>query len=275
MFAGNCIRFGLKMIGSRNPFAGNGQDKRAELRAIVFALQASLLFLFSFASVYKTIPRQSLRPLTSEAPAKPVIAGDVETEDPNARYRVAPVIFDGVDFKNWSYGRYRFSKRAFNLKLIGGEQSFLSRDGGGENFVFKDVLYADVTGDAISDAIVMISHVQCDGGSCDGGSTVFYVYSYRERGLEKIWEYETGSLGYGCGFKSLSVARKTIALEMFGRCSQPAGSYEGPAKFVIADTTRSVFGFNGQQFVKQLTEFTAVPARRVFNYDAPIEISEW
>jgi hypothetical protein len=263
------------MIGSANPFTGNGQDRRAERRAIVFALQASLLFLFSFASVYKTFPHKT-RPLTtSEQPAKPVIASDVKTEDPNDRYRVVPASFRYVDFSSRSYGRYSFSGDKFNLTLVDGEQTFPSPEGsGGETFSLRDVLYADVTGDYEPEAIVILSHVQCS-GSCDGGSTLIYIYSYSKSGLDKIWEYETGSLAYGCGLKSFSVTRNTIVLEMFGRCSKPAGSYEGPAKFMIADTTRLAFRFNGQRFVKQLTEFTAEPARYVGNYDAPIQISEW
>ena len=263
------------MIGSTNPFTGNGPDKRAERRAVIFALQASLLFLFSFASVYKTMPRKPQSLIASKEPAKPVIASDVKTEDPNARYREVPASFGLVDFSSRSYGRYSFLGEKFNLTLVDGEQTFPSEEGGGgETFSLKDVLYADVTGDYEPEAIVFLSHVQCS-GSCDGGSTLIYIYTYTRSGLEKIWEYETGSMAYGCGFKSLSVERKTIVLEMFGRCSKPARSYEGPAKFMIPDTTRLVFGFNGKRFVKQLTEFTAVPARNVGNYDAPIQISEW
>lgn len=241
---------------------------------MVFALQASLLFLFSFASVYKTIPRKPQPVIVHEQAAHPVIASDVKPEDPNDRYRVVPASFRLVDFSNRSYGRYSFSGEKFNLTLVDGEQTFPSDEGGGgETFSLKDVLYADVTGDYEPEAIVFLSHVQC-GGSCDGGSTLIYIYSYTGSGLKKIWEYETGSLAYGCGYKSLSVARNTIVLEMFGRCSKPAGSYEGPAKFMIADTTRLVFGYNGKRFVKQLTEFTAEPPRYVINYDAPVQISE-
>jgi hypothetical protein len=268
------IRFGAEMIGSTNTFTGNGQDKRSERRAIVFALQASLLFLFSVASVYKTYPRKPQAFIAAEQSAKPVITSKVKRQDPNDRYRMVPASFRFVDFGNWSYGRYSSAGNKFDLKLVDGEQTFPFKDGGGETFSVKDVLYADVTGDLAREAIVVLSHVQCS-VSCDGSSTLFYIYTYGESGLKKIWEYETGSMAFGCGLKSLLVARNSIVLELFGRCAQPAGSYEAAAKFMIADTTRLKFVFNGKQFVKQLTEVTAVPPRNVVNYEAPIEIAEW
>jgi hypothetical protein len=133
------------------------------------------------------------------------------------------------------------------------------------------VVYTDVTGDGKPDAIVNLSHVQCS-GSCDGGSDLFFIYESSDRGLRTIWEYETGSMAYGCGLKSVTLENKQIVVEMFGQCWGPVSSFTTSGKFMVRDVTRSVFHFNGKRFVKHSTEVTAAPVRDLRSYTPELHI---
>lgn len=184
-----------------------------------------------------------------------------------------PQAFAHVDFTNRFYGRYRFSTgKRVNLKLKDGEQVYDYRTGERGWFVYGDVYYTDVTGDQTPEAVVRLSHIQC-GVSCDGGSTLIYVYSILKGKLKTLWRYETGSLAYGCGLKSLTIQGKQIVLETFGRCLQPATDNPGSGKFIIEDVTRSVFRFNGRRFKRRSVEIMTRPATDVKNYKAEIRIS--
>ena len=193
-------------------------------------------------------------------------------QDQNRKFRIIPENFKHVDFNNWTYGYYRYGKKKFILNLTGGQHVYSSKEeGGGATFSLKDVFYTDVAGDEEPEAIVILSHVEC-GVSCDGGSDLFYVYASDKTGFSEIWEYETGSMAYGCGLKSLTLSKKEIVLEMFGRCWDPASSDPGPAKFMVKGTSRAVFQFNGNRFVRRLAEVTDTPATDVKNYEAPIRV---
>lgn len=253
------------------------KDRRSELTALLVSLLFSSVFLMSFALGYEPVsPKAEIVIWYGPSPATAVHVDATQAvpEDPNEKFRVVPENFAHVDFKNWRYGRYRFWGSKLDLTLAEGEYVYPSKEGGGgETFFLTDVLYTDVTGDGKVEAIVLLSHVQC-GGSCDGGSDLFYVYQSSKSGLRQIWEYETGSRAYGCGLKSLTVSKKQLALEMFGQCWQPASSFGLSGKFVVRDVTRSVFHFNGSRFVKRLTEVTAAPATDLRNYTPQIHIND-
>src|SRR4051812_45853720 len=105
--------------------------------------------------------------------------------------------FHGIDFKNRAYP-YRFSwgkQKRVNVSLKNGKFEY---DFGDERgwFDLSDIYISDVTNDTRPEAIVMIWHVAC-GGSCDGGSALFYVYSFDNHRLKLLWQYETGDLAYG------------------------------------------------------------------------------
>ena len=194
-------------------------------------------------------------------------------EDTTKNFRVVPQAFEHIDFKNHSYGHYMLSSgKRIELRLKQGEQfydyPFLDRGW----FALKDVYYLDVNGDGTSEALALLSHVQCGGGSCDGGAALIYIYAAHKRKLKTLWQYETGSLGYGCGLKSLRVRNREAILEAFGRCPNAATDDPGPAKFVIEDITRAVFRFNGRRFVRRRLKFISAPARNVGNYEPEIQI---
>lgn len=250
-------------------------DKRSEVTALLVSLLSSAIFLMWFASRFE--PEQpEPRVIISCAPSPTTALSEVKQpeapNDPNERFRLMPGNFVSADFANWSYGIYRFGGKVFTLTLDRGKQEILFEEGGGgETFSLRDVFYTDVTGDGKAEAIVKLSHVTC-GGSCDGSSALLYVYENRKGSIRKIWEYETGSMAYGCGLKSLTINVKEIVVEMFGQCWKPASSFEASGKFLVRDLTRSVFHYNGRRFIKRQTEVTAAPARDVRNYAPEVQI---
>ena len=118
--------------------------------------------------------------------------------------------FHGIDFKNRSYP-YRFSwGKRINVHLKNGKYEYDFPDERGW-FDVSHIYVTDVTNDGRRDAIVMLWHVAC-GVSCDGGSALFYIYSFDNHRLKPLWQYETGDLAYGCGLKSFAANRGTLTL---------------------------------------------------------------
>lgn len=229
-------------------------------RAMVLA--SLLLVLTCTGYVAAPVP-----PVKQEVVPKPEVKEPAAQKTPSG-----PQAFARVDFTNRLYGRYRFSTgKRMNLKLKDGELVYDYRSGERGWFIYENVYYKDVTGDGTPEAVVMLSHIQC-GGSCDGGSTLMYVYATRKGKLQRLWKYETGSLGYGCGLKSLTIHARQIVLETFGRCFLPATDNPGPRKFMIEDVTRSVFRFNGRSFTRRSLKIMKRPATDVTNYQSEIRI---
>lgn len=195
-----------------------------------------------------------------------------EREAQNERFKTAPEEFKQIDFANFTYP-YKFAnnkKRSFTLK--DGEYEYEFSDDRGW-FRFSDAYYVDLTGDGDPEAIVLLSRVSC-GGSCDGGASLFYIYMAHQNKLEPVWQYDTGSLGYGCGLKSFTVKNRKITLELFGRCFDERKKSLVTEKFRIEDTTRFTFGFKGKKFIEEKKEFITVPERSVLNYESEIRINE-
>ena len=186
--------------------------------------------------------------------------------------QTVPQAFARIDFTNHNYGRYRFSTgRRMRLTLNGGQHEYDYPSSERGWISFKDVFYADVTGDGTPEAVVLLSHVQC-GVSCDGGSALIYIYQAHKGKLNTLRRYETGSLAYGCGLKSLIIHRKQINLETFGRCTRPATDNYGSGKFIIGDVTRTVFRFNGRRFTRRSRKFLSRPETDVKNYKPEIRV---
>ena len=208
-----------------------------------------------------------VQPVKTEILQKPDVEEPAEQKTPSV-----PQAFARVDFTNRFYERYRFSTgKRMKLKLKDGEQEYDYRSGERGWFSYENVYYTDVTGDQTPEAVVMLSHIQC-GVSCDGGSALMYVYSIRKGKLKRLWKYETGSLAYGCGLKSLTIHERQIVLETFGKCFQPATDNPGPRKFMIEDLTRLVFRFNGRRFTRRSLKIMTRPATDVTNYKREITI---
>ncbi|HSE17169.1 MAG TPA: hypothetical protein VLB46_08945 [Pyrinomonadaceae bacterium] len=192
----------------------------------------------------------------------------LEPENPpvdlNEKYEVVPENFKRVDFRNHSYGLYAYrDEKPFALRLTNGElpmSSYVSW------FSLKDVHYKDLTGDGKPEAIVRLSHVQCS-VSCDGGSNLFYVYTQHNGRLKTLWQYETGSYGYGCGLKSFTASHNQIVVELFGQCSKQRMEDPRSSKFLAKDLTYILFQFDGRTFKQQTIQVFESSTVDVKNYE--------
>lgn len=186
-----------------------------------------------------------------------------------------PHQFKQFDFKNRSYGRYRFSwGKPIDLKLRDGryEYDFHLEHGWFDLGKKSEGLYfTDLTNDKHPEALIILSHVSC-GVSCDGGAALIYVYMSKANRMEEIWKWETGTMAYGCGLRSITVKNGKISLELFGRCSGTKPENTGSGKFKVADTTQLTFRFNGKRFVRSAVRFISVPEREVKNYKTEVAI---
>jgi hypothetical protein len=179
--------------------------------------------------------------------------------------------FRGVDFKNFSFP-YRFSwGKQVNVRLKNGRYEYDFRTERGW-FNLSHVYVTDLTNDRAPEAIVMLWHVAC-GASCDGGSALFYIYSFDNRRLKPLWQYETGDLAYGCGLKSFTAKRATLTVELFGRCSRQNQTASSTGKFQVKDSTTVTFKSNGSRFVVRNRKFVSSPERSVLNYEPQINVS--
>jgi hypothetical protein len=242
------------------------------MKATLFSFVSLLVSLCFFALLFRPGDRSRQTNVPSPTPIdSPQVQVETKPEDPNEKFRIIPANFKDVDFENRDYGSYgNSSEDPISLNLVDGDYEYSEGDVG-ESFNLVDVYFSDVTGDESPEAILVLWHVQC-GVSCDGGSALFLVYRIDSGSLKEIWRFETGSYEYGCGLKSLTVMKKQITVQMFGKCSKPRLGYSGPGKFLVGNTTLSNFRFSRGRFVKSETEFFYAPIKDVKNFDAPIHI---
>lgn len=124
-------------------------------------------------------------------------------EAQNQKFRNVPEQFKQIDFEKVSYPyKFSYSGRKINFVPKDGRYEYEEKPGGGGWFELSDTFYVDLTNDKNPEAIVILWHVSC-GGSCDGGAALFYIYTLQQNKLKPLWQFETGSLGYGCGLGSV------------------------------------------------------------------------
>lgn len=194
-------------------------------------------------------------------------------EDRNARFRVPTKGFESIDFKNLSYPyKFNYNGRRINFKPTDDQFDYEFENNDNGWFDFSEVFFVDVTGDKKPEAIVRFWHVSC-GVSCDGGAGLFYFFEASEGKPRLIWQFETGSLKYGCGLKSFSVKSGIVIVEQFDKCGD---RNDNPAEDEPTDTsmdvTRTEYKFNGRRFVRQKREFLKSPPISTLNYRAEYTI---
>lgn len=259
-----------------NSFKCSGLGDSAELKAVLFAMLACFLFIGFLTVVQRRSSRNEKRitRIRSYTPAPPLRPVRVEEPplppDLNARFRVAPTNFRGINFATRSYGSYRLPNgTSRDLVLIDGQ--FREFGDSQHSFDLNDVFYTDLTGDGSPEAIVMLTHFEC-GRECDGGKNLIYVYSQdypRDFPMNEILKYESGSGRDGCSLKSLTVKNKQLTLDLFGDC--PSND------LVIRDTyklTRVEFFFNGKKLVEKKQTSLTVPNRNQVSYGVDVSISD-
>jgi hypothetical protein len=208
-------------------------------------------------------------------------AGNADASPAPAKVEAVPAEFEAIDFRNFPYP---ISWRKQPVLLADGEFEYFQDEslGGSGWFNLKGADYADVTGDGEKEAIVRVISVQC-GGSCDGGSHLLYFYSMRANKPALLWRIETGSLGYGCGLKSLAVGQEAVTIEVFNDCrfegvsldrkneppdDRPQFKFGTDGAF-----TRFRFEFDGKAFALKKREVFPYPEEDVKNFEPEIRVT--
>lgn len=214
----------------------------------------------------------NLTPLSSEDSTAIDEAKRREEEIQTEKLKRVPKQLKKVDFGNF---KYPANKGVDIVPLKNGGYEFEYPHSGGETYGLKEVFYTDLTGDDKKEAIVQISVVSC-GGSCDGGSNNFYVYTVEQNKLKMLWHFETGSLADGGGLKSFRVKNKRITVDEFGKCSaaEEKVNFQCTSKFASKNVIRLTFGFNGKKIARQSEEIIAAPIFDAKNYRAAVSIEE-
>ena len=256
------------------PFSGYGPINRSERKALLVAAAVSVLFIFvlSLARPHK----RTVRTLTTDigvpfpvipSPPPPSELSSVDLLEP---FRVQPEQFEQIDFRNHSYGPHTWADgKKINLRLSHSELR-LPNDSGW--FSLKDVYYRDVTGDGIEEAIVWLTHLQCNAGTCNR-TDLFYIYTIHNGTLKPVWEYETGSYAEGCGLRGVTFWEKQINLMLFGECPKQATIDPGPANFTAGGFTHILLEFDGRRFIQRSTEYYITPPKNLRNYEPAININ--
>jgi hypothetical protein len=263
---------------SMNSFKSGSSGDPSELKAILFALVPCLLFIGFLTFVHRlstATPVVKVRvapPPPPAMPAPPVRISELPPPavDMNARFRVVPSSFRGINFATRSYGTYQLSDGTNReLVLVDGQY----RDFGETQqwFDLNDVVYTDLTGDGRPEAIVMLTHLEC-GRQCDGGKNLVYIYSHEDGVLSEILKFEGGSGLGGCSLKSLMVRNKVLTLDLFGKCPQPATDTGEYVRRDTYDVTRLEFFFNGRRLGERKRTVVTLPDLHEVNYGVDIHI---
>ncbi|HEX6373328.1 MAG TPA: hypothetical protein VF006_30675 [Longimicrobium sp.] len=154
----------------------------------------------------------------------------------------------GTDFSNF---RYHFQRTTIALR--DSAQEPVRRNGiiHESGYLLDGVVYGDVTGDGVEDAVVVVEEVT-------GGSAVpnrVFVYQAGADGPRRLWSFETGDRAAG-GFKDVYVRDGVLVVELYGRDkvpSDPASLHrdDGTGSPACCPTmfTRSRYQWNGRAFV--------------------------
>ena len=270
----------LVMKCLRNSFNPTGPADPAEVKAVLFALVSCFVFIGFLTVVHRRsirIEKRAARfhvvsPPAPEMPVPPLRVPDVPSPpDMNARFREVPPNFRGIDFATRSYGNYELSNGANrDLVLIDGQ--FREFGDSQHWFDLNDVFYTDLTGDGSPEAIVMLTHLEC-GRMCDGGKNLIYIYS-QNHPLQEILKYESGSGLEGCSLKSLTVEKRTLTLDLFGKCPPPSGIIDEFVHRETYDLTRVEFFFNGKRLVPKKKTALTLPNRGEVSYGVDVRIDD-
>jgi len=188
---------------------------------------------------------------------------DVGSTD-SAKKKDVPAEFAKVDFKNLSYP-VNWKKKS--VRLENGRHDYNDPEDYWNSFKLGDVYYVDLTGDGKKEAIVDLVWEHC-GGSCDGGSHLFYFYAIQRGELTLLQRISTGSLAYDCGLKSFTAGRETLIIEVFRKCSYSGGTFiskQQLSKFEAHEFTRFTFEAVRGKFALKKREVLPHPSGDVLN----------
>jgi hypothetical protein len=191
----------------------------------------------------------------------------------------APASFREIDFNNLSYP-INWKRRIVPL-TNGRAEYFQDKYLGNAWFELENVKFSDLTGDGDPEAIVDMSWVSC-GGSCDGGSHLFYFYTIKNGKVKLLSRFETGSVAYDCALKSFQLKGRALALELFRTCRFKGNSFvEATAmpwenrggKYIAQSITRFDLVFVRSKFVMQRSEVFKNPQEEIGNWEATVVVA--
>jgi hypothetical protein len=246
--------------------------KRLLILILVLVVGASCRSQMSSVDVSQQKPnRETPTPQTEDRP-------NVLTHDTR---EVPPAAFRAFDFGNLTY---QVSLNSKSIRLKDGKYEYANKGSlGGNSYKLESVDAADLDGDGKLEAVVRLLQVSC-GGSCDGGSHLFYFYSNKGGRLTLLSRIETGSLGYQeCGLKSFLLQAKALTLETFQVCrfdgtslKPTADAHPNPdakvGKFTADKFTRFDLLFKESRFVLKGRKVLPYPQEDISNYAATITI---
>jgi len=244
----------------------------AEVKAILFAAGACVLFIGFLTAFQRSETRHHTVVTSYKAPPPAVPVPPVTITEPppppavdmNARFRVVPANFRGINFMTHNYGTYEFSDGSSrDLVLVDGKSREFENSQQ-QLFDLVDVLYTDLTGDGSPEAIVLLTHLECS-PQCDGGKNLVYVYSQNDQ-MQEILKFESGSGIDGCSLKSINVMNGRLTLDLFGKCPQSLEASPEPVKRDTLYVTRVEYVFNGTWLVPKKRSYVSVPDRHEENY---------
>jgi hypothetical protein len=213
-----------------------------------------------------------------QTPTPALVADDAPSNDSEPALEVPPE-FKEIDFTNFSYPTNLRGK----IRLHDGEYT-RKEGGGGVTYELSSLGFTDLIGDARKEAVVDIFQLSC-GGSCDGGSHLFYFYSLQKHSPTLLWRIETGSAAYQeCGLKSFQLAKKRLTLEVFQQCRirgikfQPSVELAEDdencrvAKFTAQNFTRFEFEFRNGKVMRRARKVLPYPPCDIMNHEAAVDI---
>ena len=223
----------------------------------------------------------NMRPLSSEENAKDDAEIQVATQIAETKENEKQAAgFGQIDFKNFTFPIKRgYPGKSFLIKLKDGVYKNYDENKqiGGDTFEIESVDFADVDGDGKKEAVVFLWTLQC-GVSCDGGSSLIYIYKMRRNKPALIWRVEAGSLAYGGGLKSFALNKSEMILELFNDSYIRGVEVEAKdfddcrMKFCATKFTRLNLQFDGQTFIQKERTAFPFPEKTAMNYHAEIKI---
>jgi hypothetical protein len=174
-----------------------------------------------------------------------------------------PAEFHDIDFTNLTYPISHSTANALKLRrdrvqLTDGKAEYPAQIAGGTSYDLRDVSFTDLNGDSRKEAVVRLSQVIC-GGSCDGGTDLFYFYTTDHGQPFVLSRLEIGSYAYDCGLKSFVLKSRDLALETYRSCKFSGSSFrpahddpkERGGKLMTNRYTEFTFYFNSAKFIQR------------------------
>lgn len=145
-----------------------------------------------------------------------------------------------VDFKNFAFPVKTADAKEQTVTLKDGKAAKTAEMAGA---TLGNILYADVTGDKASEAIIDVAME----GEKDAKTTMVYVYTLENEKPKLLWSFETAG-GDKTGLKAITADKGNLMVEMFGDVKFVKGVFETAATTEKGKYTKTQLKWNGKEF---------------------------